>query len=134
VFPPNDPAYGWLAAGQCQTILDRVVSWQENGVPEVDLRLYRGAASACLSDWKVAIEDLEALREHHQEDLEGIADPVECKDSCPRCQQIVFQWLSAVVDAHQNDPEQPLSFTPSSKPPLCPDTSTTTTTSEGTRD
>ena len=92
---------------------------------EVDILLYRGAASACLSDWKTAIADLTALRERHRDVPDGEPEPVKCGDdddsACQRCRQIVFQWLSDVVDAHESDPEATLVFIRSTDPSLCPD-------------
>lgn len=134
VIPPGDTAYEWLAEGKCQKLLDRTASWEEKGVFEVDVLLYRGAASACLFDWKTAIADLAALRERHKDVPDGEPEPVKCDEddesTCQRCRQIVFQWLSDVVDAHESDPEATLVFTRSSEPSLCPDPETTTSTTE----
>jgi hypothetical protein len=136
VVPPGDDAYEWLATGRCQKILDRMDAWKdgEDGqdpVGEIDIWLYEGAASACLSRWDVAIDDFNKLRRKYRDDLRS-DEPVTCeKEDCPRCRRIVFEWLSMMIDAHRADPDAELFLERDTGPSACPpeDTTTTETTS-----
>jgi hypothetical protein len=130
--PPGDPAYQWLAEGQCDRVLNAVKRWKINpDISRVDVLVYEGAASTCSSqrtNWDVAIRDRDELQRPTPKPELQNNDPVDCASDqeCPRCLRIVFEWLVQVVDIYQSDPQSPPTFVKSSAPPLCRRDSTTT--------
>jgi len=112
VVPPQEDAYGPLAAGRCGDLARMVDGWQGRGVDERDVLLYRGAARACLKQWGPATADYDRLA--------ALNRNLSCE------KRVVFDWLKALVEARRQDPGYDPILVPGSGAPRCPVRATTT--------
>lgn len=112
VVPPQEDAYGPLAAGRCGDLARMVDGWQGQGVDERDVLLYRGAARACLKQWGPATADYDRLV--------ALNRNLTCE------KRVVFDWLKALVEARRQDPGYDPILVPGSGAPRCRVPATTT--------
>lgn len=119
VVPPSDPAYEFFTAGQCSELLAATTRWARpspiGDVPKHQLYLYRAAANTCLSNWDTAVLDFDRLAPLRGDFSAAVtaggnggcpSDPDKA-NACPRCDQVVLDWLTEVMTAYKSDPELP---------------------------
>lgn len=115
IVPPGDPAYQFLAAGNCGELKGDVEGWGPDVVEQESadtVELYRSAAAVCLGEWDQAIAAFGRIGS--PPDLEGV---------CAR--EAVYGWLRPLIQDRQADPQFDPEFVPSQQSNPCPTDSPT---------